>query len=658
MAMVVVLPLIFSTAVESMFDAVKSAAFRIIGGIFISSALFYLWNKLKQPGRKILINKYLDISVLFILFSMIISTVFSINPYVSLNGQYARQIGLITYIMLALIYFSASFILDSAEKRNKLLLAMEITAGLVAAYSILQYMGLDPFYIQKLEHVRPISSLGTSVFAAGLLTIVFPFTAIRIIQNKFSITYFFVPAVILAGIVISQTRTAYAALLVEIILLVIFYPNILKHDNIKFIKARKTGLIILGLVILFVISVNILLPQNIYVKRFQSIIFIAETQRWVLWETTLKMFRKYPFSGTGISTFSRGIEDFITIALKSREIRGYYDNAHNNFLHTLAISGIVGLTAYLFMLFNGIKFSVAQILLNNDKKKRPYIFIAFLCMFGGYIIYGLADFDEITILVYLFVFLAVLKPELHDAGKGTFYKPDLNNHQKIKRVFSFALVLVVLFNIYNIYSAYIDIKADRKFTEAFRSLRNGNIIECNSNLDEAIELNPRAEYLYSYAYSNYIYCFDNPVLSDDGKKQLLAVIESQVKRAIKNHPSEIQCLGLLSLVKYEEGDTAEGNKLRDIVLTKDTLQTDYRVDLSRYYFKSRREDLALEQLKIVYKYDPRNIDAYLTSVVYLIQKKEYNSAENCCNTILRMEPGNPEAIKYLNEIRRLKSINN
>lgn len=656
-AFVIVTPLIFSTAVESMFDAVKSSAFRILGGLFIITTAYYIWNKLKHSKTDIIVNKALDISVLLILFGAVVSTIFSINPYVSMFGQYARQIGLITYVMLALIYLFASFILNSAEKRDKLLFAMEMAATLVAVYSILQYLGMDPFNIQRLAYVRPISALGTSVFAAGLMTIVIPFAAIRAYQNKFSIVYILSPVIILTGIVISQTRAAYTALFVELLLFVLLYIYILKHDNKRFNKARKTGFIILGSIIIAVVALNIFFPHSVYVKRFQSIITIAETQRWALWKTSLNMFWKYPITGTGISMFSRGLEDFMTIALKSKEGGGYYDNAHNNFLHTLAVMGIIGLGAYLVMLFSSIRLSIISLFSSAEKKNRSNIFIAFICMFGGYIVYGLADFDEIAILSYLFIFLAILKSELFSAGSGTILKLDKKVKLKFKNAIAITAVIVVIFGVYNIYSAYIDFKADKIYSEGLRSYQKGNISELNSKIKQAMELNPRAEYRYTYAYYNYLYCFDNPVLNPTEIKQILREAEEQAKITMKNSPSELECLGLISLIKYELGDTAEAEKIKNEVLAKDTLLTDFRVNLSRYYFKNRKEDLALEQLRVVYTYDPKNVDAYFTSVVYLMKKKEYNYAENCCNTILKIMPGNPDAIRYLNEIRRLKEVN-
>jgi O-antigen ligase len=656
LVLIVVLPLIFSSSVESMFSLMKSITFRIAGSLFIIASIFFLWNKLKQGKSGIIVNKMLDTAVLLILIAAIVSTIFSINPYVSIIGQYMRQIGLLTYFVLVLIYFSVSVSVVSAEKRDKVLLAMEITAGLTALYSILQYIGIDPFGLLKVAFVRPISSFGNSVFSAGYMVMVLPFAFIRVLQKKFSLFPLIILIMILTGIIISQTRSVYAALIVEIILFCFFFPYVYKSDIEKFKRVRRKTLIIFGSVIILLIAVNIFLPGNIFIKRFQSITKITDTQRWVLWFTSIKIFLEHPISGTGIANYSRAIEDFLTIALKDKEANGYFDNAHNNFIHTLATMGVIGLAAYLLMLFTAVKQSISAVMNNLNKRNRLYIIIAFICMLGGYIIYGFADFDEVTILAYLFIFLALLKIELFSNEKSKIFKLEFKNNLRLKNGLAVLSFIVISFSLYNIYNSYIDYKADKIYSVGLRNRSGGSLKDLNNKLSEAIELNPRPEYRYAYAYYNYIYCFTNPDMQQGDKRTMLQLSENQINEAVKNHPSQLDCYGLLALIKYEEGDSLEGERLKNEVLAKDTLQTSFRVNLARYYFQKGNEDKALEQLKIVYIHDPNNIDAYFTSVVYLIRKKEYTYAENCCNIILQHAPGNASAIGYLNEIRRLKSI--
>ncbi len=71
--------------------------------------------------------------------------------------------------------------------------------------------------------------------------------------------------------------------------------------------------------------------------------------------------------------------------------------------------GIAGLSAYLFLLVQSFRTALKMF---SDKvsdisfRSAGLAFIAVIC---GYIIYGLADFDDTAILLFVFTELAVLK---------------------------------------------------------------------------------------------------------------------------------------------------------------------------------------------------------------------------------------------------------
>lgn len=656
--LIFILPLIFTKHVEGIFTTTKSAVFRILSCVFFISIFIYLWDKIKQNKIEITINKAIDAAVLFIYFSAVISTIFSLNPYVSIFGQYTRQIGLITYTIITLLYFLSSFILLDKKNINNLLFIMTLSGAFVGIYSLLQYFGFDPFGIQPAAYTRPVSSMGSSVFAAGLMVMVLPFAIIQVLNFK-SLTLYIIFALILffilAGIVISQTRTVYAAALVELILFCLVYPYALKPEINKFKKARKAGLIILCSLIILIIIIILIFPESIFIKRFKGIVNIQKTERWGLWLATLNMFRHYPIVGTGLSAYSIGFEDFLTTALKHKDPFVFYDHPHSNYLNALATMGVIGFAAYLYLLFTAVRYSVGAIFKYQESR---IVFTAFLCMFSGYIVYGMADFDEITHLVYLYILLAVFKSVLFLAGKRTSIK--LNTGKpRLKTMFAFTAAVIAIFSLFNIYAAYIDFKADNIYSDGINTYNSGykNINELNAEFTKVIELNPRPEYRYACAQYNYLYCTVNPVLDSGKCKTLLKIADDQLAIALKDYPAKYICQKLLSLVKYYEGDTAKAEELKKEVFVKDSVSSHFRMELARYYFKNNKEEPALEQLYTVNKYDPKNTDAYFTLTVYMIYRKEYSNAEEYCNKILKFQPGNQRAIYFLNEIRKLKGPN-
>lgn len=655
--LILLLPLVFSASVDNSYDLVKNAYFKSVSAVFIFISLIVLRKRFISSKPYLIINKPIDAGIILFIIAAVLSTIFSINPWVSLYGQYLRQIGLLTYTALFIIYLILSFQLFTKKEIDNILLVMELTAAVVSVYSVLQYFGLDPFNIQLTPFKRPISTLGSSVFAAGLMTLILPFPVIRLLQKKIALWYLFVPVLILFGIIISQTRTVYTALLIQLILFSLLYPHLFKIEKEKFRKIYFTGIIIISSVALVIILSVIIFPHNVFIQRFISIATLAETQRWTLWESTFNIIKKYPLTGSGISTFSRAMEDFITVALKNKEAAAYYDNAHNNFLHIFSTMGITGLAGYLLILYAGISQSFKSFFNNALSQSNRLIFLAFICALAGYMTYGLADFDDLSILSYFFILLALLKLILYSSGACEVIEIKKTKQSAAKNFASGIIVLFLFLCAYNIYSSYTEIKADRFARIGKQSFSETDIRVFRNYMSEAINARPYPEYRFTMAYYYYLFAFENSNLKPDEKISILNYAERQIDTAIADHPSSLECKSLTALIKYEAGDTVTAERLKNEVLERDPLLTVFRINLARHYFKTRQETKALEELKIVYKYDPNNVDAYFTSIIYLIKKKEYGYAENCCNAILNLWPGNQAALRYLNEIKKLKQKN-
>jgi O-antigen ligase len=80
------------------------------------------------------------------------------------------------------------------------------------------------------------------------------------------------------------------------------------------------------------------------------------TIRLIVWEGALKLAARYPLTGTGPETFA------YSYFLTRPEAHNYttekdliYNKAHNEFLNFLATTGLIGFTAYVFMLYMMIR---------------------------------------------------------------------------------------------------------------------------------------------------------------------------------------------------------------------------------------------------------------------------------------------------------------
>lgn len=67
--------------------------------------------------------------------------------------------------------------------------------------------------------------------------------------------------------------------------------------------------------------------------------------RFHIWEATIDKFKQKPIFGTSLLRFG------VIHAKSAMPNKGYFDHAHSNYLHMLAATGIVGFSAYMYLLF-------------------------------------------------------------------------------------------------------------------------------------------------------------------------------------------------------------------------------------------------------------------------------------------------------------------
>ncbi|MBE2226697.1 MAG: O-antigen ligase family protein [Ignavibacteria bacterium] len=650
--LLVTVPLAITKYFENPVDLVKMGAFVILGSLFVIFSLVISLEENLKSGNKFTLytNRLIDIPVLFFAAAAILSTIFSISPRISFFGQYQRQIGLNTFLYLAVIYFLLSGILQDKRRFVTLFLTAELTAIAVSVYSILQISGLDPFGMQSPALDRPVSTLGNAVFLGGFLVLIFPFSALNTSckNNKFIRIIF--PAVILAGIVLSGTRSAYIAVAAEIVVMAVFiFFDKNRSGNLKeYLKSNKTFknvLYIAGAALMILVLYMLIFPQSFLTGRVISILSFSDNPRLLLWQESFNIFYKYPVFGTGIALFSSAFEEFYSGRLRLLERTGYFDHPHNNFLYMLYSMGVIGLLAYLSIFILAIRSCLKNIFSDNAAEEK-ITFTAFLVFITGYFVYGLTNFDDISILLYFFVFLAALKA----ADKSRTKEISLSS-----MLIAAAAIPVILVCTYNIYSRINDMKADRFFKTGNTLIKEGKFAEAVYNMNTAIALNDYyTDYKYSLAYTVYRQVFSSESMPKETKMNLLNQAAKQVEGIIKNHYFNNECYGLLSLIYYEMEREQEARSLELKVLEKDPVNITYRINLARYYMKKGDLVKADELMNTVMQLRPKSLDAYLTAAYLNYKNGNLESARMYCEQILTAEPGNQFALKLLNDINSEK----
>ncbi len=603
----------------------------------------------KSNSADVYIDKTLDPPMLFFLISIILSVLFSVNIYLSIWGNYETQIGLLIYLILFIIYFFLPSIINNEKKFRQTFLLMESISLIIAVFSIVEYFGLNPFNLKPADFSRPVSPIGHPVFSAGFMTLLLPFSALNISGKKSLLLRVLVPFIIFSGIIATQTRSAYAALAVQIIIFTVLFPYMRKSGKLNSRKYIIYSAVSLFGMILFIFLFIIFFPENIFVKRFLSISSITSLPRWFLWKDSVEMFLHNPITGTGISAFLNVFENYASYELKYAEIKGFFINAHNNFLNTFCTMGLIGGIAYLLVLIQVLRVSFKNTFSKTINTEAKYFFCASVGSIAGYMIFGLADFDDITILFYLFVLLSLFKiKHLKVSGSDNNKKPEINRTVKLT-----AGLLIIAFSVYNIYSAFIELSAQNIYSAGLQKYKSENINGYIDDYNSVIELKPNESYYkYKFAYNILVYCSGLGENSKETKKILLERAKEEITKAEKNYRSKHECLALKSLIELELGNEAEGFRLRDELLKKDTVQFPYRTNLAVYYLNHNNDSTAIYEINSILSWDIKNTRIMTLKVYYLERKELKDEAIAECKKILAIEPGNRFAAQTLERLQK------
>ncbi len=124
--------------------------------------------------------------------------------------------------------------------------------------------------------------------------------------------------------------------------------------------------------------------------------------RFLLWKAAFKMFLHNPLFGAGTGDYVKMMQAFIATG-EYPAFLGEFNQPHNIYLFALATNGLLGLSALLYIFYQGIVFSAKR--LNTGTKTNLFAFVA-IAAFFHYLIAGMTDsFLNIQILRYAFGFV-------------------------------------------------------------------------------------------------------------------------------------------------------------------------------------------------------------------------------------------------------------
>jgi O-antigen ligase/tetratricopeptide (TPR) repeat protein len=411
-------PLVFSTSVRAVYSLPKfvlllvgAAVLALLLGLYVS----------RHASSPVPVFKSTQVRLVCAYFAVVaLSTIFSVAPMVSLFGSNSNFMGVITRLGFVICFLGLIIGIGTNEERLlKTLWGIAISGGLVSAYAILQFFGLDLFAPVSIytfqtslgEVIRVCSSIGHSNYLGNFLLYVAPVSAgLALATNKKErLLAIIITALSLLAIVFSVARGAWIGIIVGTICFIILE---LKYAPSKQIWNSKNLLRYAAIFLLIsstMAGIIAFTPASRTIKeRVQALLTqgVQSSGRVLLWRDSLKMLPRFALTGCGAEGFRKAF-----LAYKSKEVAKLSqpdnnESSHNSYLDVALSHGILGLALYIAIII-----STLTLLLRARRRvtlqNRRFILSGLTASFVAVLTHNFFIFDQLSTGLYFFAFVAL-----------------------------------------------------------------------------------------------------------------------------------------------------------------------------------------------------------------------------------------------------------
>lgn len=648
--------------------------------------------KMIQSKSLILKTTPLDLPLMVFLLANIFSTIFSIDKHISIFGYYSRlNGGLISLISYILLYYALISNFNKEQALNFLKAA--VLGGIpVALWSVLEHFGISPSciiltgqantscWIQDVQ-ARVFATLGQpNWLAAYVAMLIFPvFYFISTAPNKlYAIRNTLYAFLFYLAFTFTYSRGATLGLLTG---LAVFSATILWLTSKKLLSNSRGLILILSLFITINLFFGSALTDFKLLSKFVTqsrpsltASIKSGTQlenggtesgkiRLIVWQGALEIFKHYPIFGSGVETFAYSYYQFRPASHNLvSEWDFLYNKAHNEFLNYLATTGIFGFLSYMAVILTFIVFCIKYFVLSIKGKKHPDpLILALLASYTSYLVQNFFGFSVVITALFFFLFpalafLATDATKPFQFPKKLYPIPHTPYPLIYKRPFytKFAQGVVILTFSLSLFTTIKFYLADIYFAQGMK-LSDSNPGKAYNTLFKAAALNPqepfyKSELAYQAAAASLALEKEEATLSSQLKKQA----EEQTSSLLLKNPhnvsyfrTAIRTYFLLSSIDQKFADKT----LQTLDAALKLAPTDAKLLYNKGIILSQQEknEEAFSALEQTQKLKPNYKEAYLMLGALYAQEKEWEKAKEQMEKLLKIIPGDPQALEKLTE---------
>jgi putative inorganic carbon (HCO3(-)) transporter len=341
--------------------------------------------------------------------SAMLSTIFSIAPRLSIFGDIWRLESVVTLLAYVALVFIFSGFVASAQQAEQLVAGLLISAGLIALYGIVQYLGynvtehFDPLF----RHNRINSTIGNANFLGKFLAFVSP-----LFLACYLTTHGIVKKVLLGcGMIVclctlflTFTRASWLGVLCASIIFVSTAGRSLLWEKRKMIATLMIIMLFFCLIVVLCAAAqkDNLQGQRIFAIR-ERILSTLDLQkgpgtatRLFVWKKVIRLILQRPIIGYGPDTHVIPMSSFNQEYIRTFHDRVIIDRAHNNYLDIAVGQGLLGLGSYLAVVLTFLIW-LRRRMVAEQAPARRLLSCGIFAAFCGYLVNDFFIFSVVSV---------------------------------------------------------------------------------------------------------------------------------------------------------------------------------------------------------------------------------------------------------------------
>jgi O-antigen ligase/Tfp pilus assembly protein PilF len=412
LAMAVLIPVIFFTRANDVFEINKMFIFRVFTLVGV-----FMWLFMSVRDKKFtLVRTDLDFPVLGLLASSFLSVLITKNINVSIFGVYEDYEGIFTAVNYFFFYYLVVNFMGARSAANKMAAIVLLSTLIIAGYGLAQNFGWD-FVKWNPETYSPdrfFSTLGNPNFLAAYLVQTIPVVFMLFFMNHDRKNKFMILAILAVAVVVvflTKSRAGFLSFFITVVLMAVYsFLDARKAENELFSR-NKNWFMAFGALMLLTLFVPMVRDAFVLLWDRSKALFtfkgLVLTPRVYIWKSALMMFRDNPVFGTGLDTFQVVFPYYRFPIYWQLEWNGTPEKTHNVFLQVLATQGIVGFGFYMLLFVTFLKKSYNLMFGERDMHKR-YLIFGFFMSAAAFFVQGLFNYTVVAYGIIFWLALAMI----------------------------------------------------------------------------------------------------------------------------------------------------------------------------------------------------------------------------------------------------------